>query len=57
MMALHLGWRDESNLEESVALSDHMRKPLSGSEVLIKILLVRASCGVLPLDWPVEKVI
>lgn len=40
----------QSNLKESIALSDHVGETLSGSEVLIKILLVRAACGVFPLN-------
>lgn len=40
------------DLEETLALSDHVRQALRGCQVLIQVLLVRPTCGVFPLDRP-----
>lgn len=38
------------DLEETLALGDHVRQALGGRQVLVQVLLVGATCGVLPLD-------
>lgn len=40
------------DLKQMLALSDHVGQALSGSQVLVQIFLIRATGGVLPLDWP-----
>lgn len=40
------------DLEETLALSDHVRQALRSRQVLVQVLLVRPTCGVLPLDRP-----
>lgn len=39
-----------SDLEETVALSDHVCKALGGGLVLIQIFLIGTASSVLPLD-------
>lgn len=40
------------DLKQTLALSDHVRQALGGSQVLAQVLLVGAARGVLPLDRP-----
>lgn len=48
-MLLQTGCPD---LEEMLALSDHVSQALSGRQVFVQVLLVGPTCGVLPLDGP-----
>lgn len=44
-----------SYFKKVVAFSNHVGKPLSGCKVFIQVLLVRPSCGILPLNRPEYK--